>query len=694
MTAPSPARWSDLSFRTVVRLCLLLMLGLMGALAYFAWQSWARYDAALLSRDANRMADAFIASAAQRALERGLTATALSAPAAVAAPMRSRIDGYRSAGDQAWASAIEIAGRIGMRDGNPASYRALLDQARQAHDTLVEYRRRADAALVGPAPRDLQVQDWIGAATAEIRGGARLRQVAFAQAAIAPQVAYANQVAKHLLWQASEFAGIERANVAAMINSGVPAVHAKLQQLAGFRRVVDDSLTEVVAQKAGADAGSELATALTTMEQLFGKEFGLLRSTVMREAEAPLDADSGRPHYSVKATEWFDAATRGIDSILAVAAAVSAREEREADTLAASALTRLWTALAAMAVLMVTAVAAGVLMMRKLGHLELLRASMAELAGGRGDLGKRLAVDGHDEVAQTAAAFNRFVELIQGIVREVQGGVAQIGSAAQQLGDSASGLRGRTEQQCSAAASAAAAVEQLTVSLSHVAEFSRETAELSRAEDQQAEEGDRVVGRFAEEMKAIAEAFSASTAAVNALGERSERIGSIVKVIREIAEQTNLLALNAAIEAARAGEQGRGFAVVADEVRKLAERTAEATREIGTMVGSIQEGTRDVVSGMGSNLERIDEGVSIAGRAAQSLGKIRNGAQQVMDKISDIASATRQQQAASQELARSAEDMARSAEENSAVVEHTSEMAGRLGSISGDLDRLVAKFRV
>jgi methyl-accepting chemotaxis protein len=181
---------------------------------------------------------------------------------------------------------------------------------------------------------------------------------------------------------------------------------------------------------------------------------------------------------------------------------------------------------------------------------------------------------------------------------------------------------------------------------------------------------------------------------INDLGQQSEKISAIVNVIKEIADQTNLLALNAAIEAARAGESGRGFAVVADEVRKLAERTTKSTQEISGMIGAIQSGTQNAVASMTSGVSRVNNGVTLATRAGESIRVIESNARQVVETVADISSSLREQSAASTEIAKNVERIAQMAEENSSAVAENASTATHLERLSEGLEAEVCRFKL
>ncbi|WP_303785538.1 methyl-accepting chemotaxis protein [Azovibrio restrictus] len=210
------------------------------------------------------------------------------------------------------------------------------------------------------------------------------------------------------------------------------------------------------------------------------------------------------------------------------------------------------------------------------------------------------------------AGMKHMQDTLRTMISDVIKDAEQVSTAAGQLLSASEEVAERARQQSSAAASMAASVEQMVVSMEHVTDNAREASTLSREAGEVSQRGAAIIHNAATEMRQISDSVQASSRIIEELGHQSDQITSIVKTIREIADQTNLLALNAAIEAARAGEQGRGFAVVADEVRKLAERTSLSTTEIAGMVSKIQSGTRNAVASMEDGVQQVGKGVELA----------------------------------------------------------------------------------
>ena len=250
-----------------------------------------------------------------------------------------------------------------------------------------------------------------------------------------------------------------------------------------------------------------------------------------------------------------------------------------------------------------------------------------------------------------------------------------------------------SHRQADSASAMAAAVEQLTVSINQISESAHDTERYSSAAATLAASGETRVAEAANEMALIAQQTSSAAGAIRSLESRATEISTIANVIKEIAAQTNLLALNAAIEAARAGEQGRGFAVVADEVRKLAERTSSATEEITSMIGAIQADTATAVDTMDKALPQVERGLDLARQAEHSLREIRDGAGTTLERIRDVALVTQEQSAASTSIAQQVESIAQMVEETSASTQHTADSARDLDAIARELGELVARFR-
>lgn len=297
-----------------------------------------------------------------------------------------------------------------------------------------------------------------------------------------------------------------------------------------------------------------------------------------------------------------------------------------------------------------------------------------------------------NEVHVIGNAFRLMSESVRNLVRGVSASSTQVGDAANELQNAARSALAASEQASSSASGIAASVEQLSVSITHVADNANHAAQISESAKEVTGSGRQVVSSAMLELERVAGEINESAVLIKSLGERSKQISSVVGVIREIADQTNLLALNAAIEAARAGEQGRGFAVVADEVRKLAERTSVSTQEIATTVSAILDETGRAVQRMQSVSANMSGSVDMARQAGESLQIIDQRAQETVEVVHSIADSTREQSTASQEIARLVENIAQAAEGSNSRALQNSDRAENLQRMADDLQAQLARF--
>jgi len=310
------------------------------------------------------------------------------------------------------------------------------------------------------------------------------------------------------------------------------------------------------------------------------------------------------------------------------------------------------------------------------------------------DFTVRVTVSKKDEIGLTTLALNRLLDKLQGNLKTISESAYSVASAAGLLSTTSNQVATASTQQSSSASDMAATVEEMTVSINHVADRAQEANRLSSESGQLAISGEKIIGQTVRDIQDIAVTVHAAADLIRGLEQHSQEISNVVAVIKEVADQTNLLALNAAIEAARAGEQGRGFAVVADEVRKLAERTAVSTTEIATTIEQMRTTAGNAVGSMQGVVNKVTKGVESAQEADGAIRQIGESSRTAVKMVEEITEAIREQGAATNNIATQVERIAQMSEESSAAAENSSQSAQDLDQLAVEMQKIVSAYKL
>lgn len=630
---------------------------------------------------ANELSGHVIGASRFQAKERGVTATALSLETAVDSQMVAMINDLRVKGDGEHKQAYEHAQELLKKDGSNDLLKKALERAEAAHAEVERARKEADRDF-SLTSKATAVKDWIRIMTSFIDADAEVRIAAFSSTSSKETYQEAlryNIELKQAIWLVSEYAGRERATMGPLIAKSLPIDAQTLEKLNTLRAIVELNTKTILRLKDSGVADPDVLRSISAFEEVFLGRFGETRKAVY--------AAGSTGKYPITGKEWIEKSSEGIDTIIAVSDAVGKMVDGKiASDMRYSGVEMAFSVLVLVVMAAVGVIAIIVIRLKVIAPMHYLKDTMAKVED-TGDLGTRIDVSSRDESGQIAATFNNMLGKFETIITDIHKSVDHLAASSEELSASAVQISGGTKSQGAKAEQVSTAAQEMSATIIEVAKNIASAADAAKEASAVALKGGEIVSETIDSMNGISDTARESSEIISALGTRSKDIGNIINVIDDIADQTNLLALNAAIEAARAGEQGRGFAVVADEVRKLAEKTMKATKEIGSMITAMQDETGRAITSMESEISAVGKGVDLARRAGKALGEIVDKVDIVTAMVDQVTTATEQQSAATEQISGDIESVA-------GVINETSVSADQIAQASQDIAELAVKLKM
>ncbi len=659
----------------------LLLLGLLALSLNNVLSAWGTGKEVERLELANGLADVIIEASGYEAKERGLTFTALSSESVPEAATVQAIVGLRTKGDESIEKAYAMARKLSDIDGGNAAIKTALGNAESMRSELLQGRKKADSSMMSHHGKTYAPSEWSALITSFIEANSEIRSVSLSAGAKEDSMHEAmrlNAELKNAAWLVSEYAGRERALVAKYVASRTPIDPGVLETFKTNRAIVDINMKPILRLRADRSAGAEVLNAIAALESTFLGSFEQTRKSVF--------AAAATGEYPLTGTQWIDRSSESINSILGVSAAIGKLVESKIEPELKASKRNMALSLVVMAVVVALGGFSIAVINRKvINPMHSLKDKMAAIESS-GDLTVKIDAESNDENGQMAATFNRMMDRFHGVVREIHASVDYLASSSGELSRAATRIADGSNTQSTRAAQVSTASQEMSSTIAEITRSVSCASEAAKAASEVAENGGRIVVSTIESMNGISRTAKESSSIISVLGGRSREIGSIITVIDEIADQTNLLALNAAIEAARAGEQGRGFAVVADEVRRLAEKTMKATKEIDAMIKSMQEETGKAIESMENEVSAVDAGARLAEEAGASLNEIVSRVEVVTSMIESVMVAIQQQHSATEQISSDMEGV-------SVVVGETSHDAGQIAGASREIATLASSLK-
>lgn len=651
-------------------------------------KSYGHYKDASREDKANELSDELLKAAGLAAKERGMTTMALSSSSPAESSIIEKINEVRAELDKAGGKTFALSKELMETDPENSLFSKDVKELETRLSMLEEARKRVDSEL-RKSDKDYRADDWFRVVTDFIDATSEARLAAFASnnaGGVNHHALRMNLELKQALWLMGEYAGRERATLARIISSRKPIDDTAWQNLNNFRSIVDINLKTVLRIKEMDGVDKPVLDAISNMESIFLGKFESVRRSAM-EAGATGD-------YGITGKEWIASSSEGIDSILAVSSTVGEMVSARVAADLKSSKRNMLLSMAGLVFIILFGMGSMWVIKNKVVMPMLYLSDIMTKVENTNDLTLKVAVSSEDESGRMAASFNGMLEKFHAIISEVHASTEQLASSSEELSSTAIEIAGGSKSQSSRADQVSTAAQEMNATIVEVVKNVSGAAEAAKDANTVAVQGGKIVSETIVSMNGIARTARESSQIISKLGSRSEDIGNIVNVINDIADQTNLLALNAAIEAARAGEQGRGFAVVADEVRKLAEKTMNATKEIGGMITAMQEETGKAISSMEHEVKAVEQGVHLAEQAGDSLQEIVKKVDAVTSMMYQVTAAAQQQSAATDQISGDVTSIAEVISDTSTSAEQIARASEEIAELAANLKHIVESFKI